>query len=294
MKSLKKYIILIAIFFIILAGIILYTQIGKQGSSDFMNFSQNISNDTSQESETQIIIGKNIEFSTTKTNTLENLPYTSKPKFKIGEKYTYQARNTGPSNKIVEDLRKRPGTIIYDYMTYPITFSVEKIERINKTDYYLISTEGSGEVILGVIKDKEGMQRPFTTTKFHLTKYYINTENGEILFKEGGDPIGFLRIYEPRMLKLSEGLKWQERSETNATNEQTINEESCEVKDVEEINGKKCFKVECRVKQCKNEECKVVYRKLYWVDMEKRLTLKFQLWYENLQTMDVSLINYEK
>ncbi len=244
---------------------------------------------------------ENITFSSIKTSTLENYPLTSKPNFKIGEKCTYNIKY--PSAPMPYD----PNVIINDYIYFNVTFEVKDRKKINKTDWYLISPDGTVQVIAGYI-NINGVVHPIRRTMISSEEIeYINTENGEIV----GGELDRFSIYYPWMLKLSKDLKWTEKTEENSTggggivgtngkylvskkNLNQIREETYEVKDIEKINGRNCFKVESRLKSCTNQKCSVNYKKLFWIDIEKRITVKFQLWYENLNTMNVDLVRYKQ
>jgi len=244
---------------------------------------------------------ENITGTSTFTSTLEDAPMTSKLNFKIGEKYVYDVN--WPNNFKFQGFENKTNRnmVLYDYVYFQINFTVDKKERINKTDCFVISTNGSGEVVAGVV-NIEGVLRPMKIYPFKEASAYIDTETGNIV-KESCFT-GSLRIYSPWMLKLKEDLKWTERMEGNSTGsvictdgECTVvkeesgfmREQSYEVKGVEKMNGRKCFKVETRIKNCRNGECKVEHRGTYWVDVEKRITVKFELWYQNLKTTEVNL-----
>ncbi len=262
---------------------------------------------------------ENITGTSSWSSTLDSLTQTSEPKFVVGEKYTYFVRWPQPTDMNKPGMHS-PNVIFNDYRYFNISFTLEKKEKINRTDCYKISTEGSGEVINGFVKDERGT-RPIISVPIDSSVSYIGVKTGNFVNPETGDIIkgieekhevsglSTLNVYTPWMLKLSEGIKWTNIYEQKSTgsivcnegmckaikeNEEITEEETCEVKEIENINKRKCFKVECRSKLCKNNLCEITYKRIYWVDVEKRITVKYQLWYQNLQTVEVELVNYEK
>ncbi|PIZ29878.1 MAG: hypothetical protein COY41_04965 [Candidatus Altarchaeum sp. CG_4_10_14_0_8_um_filter_32_851] len=264
---------------------------------------------------------KNITFTSSETSTLENVPLTSKPAFKVDEKYMYKIKTPASPMRPIEYAKS--GIIIEDYIYYNVTFSVDKIERINKSDFYVLITEGSGKVIMGYAY-REGKASTLSTTPIPTLKWYINTENGKKFNEEMEEITDYYssisamqlsKTYISWMLKLSDGLKWTIKKEEKSTGlagcestpkgikcklidnkyRESVKEQSYEVEGIEKINGRKCFKVNVREKSCKNEEgCKVLKRMIYWVDVEKRITVKYQQWYEGLLVVEIELIDYQK
>jgi len=258
---------------------------------------------------------ENITFSSLRSSTLDSMPMNSEPKFVTGEKYTYFVRYPQPI-----DLNKPgmhpPNVIFNDYRYFNITIRVDGKERINGTECYKISTDGSGEVIVGYVKDERGTRPilgvlidPFTEYLDAKTGESVDSRTGKIV-KGNGGLLEDYKFYAPWMLKLSEGMKWTNFYESKSTGyvgcdetgchavkkEQEVKEkEEYEVKEIEIVNKRKCFKVEGRtLRQENNGMWKVTHKKIYWVDVEKRITVKYQLWYQNLQTVEIELINYEK
>lgn len=253
---------------------------------------------------------ENILHTRTTTSTLENVQLTSKPNFKVGEEYTYAVKYPN-SDDVKEFYNRMPNTVLNDYMYFNMVFKVDKKERINKTDYYVISTEGPGELTAGFMKDEKGMMVPIKASIFSPDVVYINTETGEII----GNPKGVEQqqqrrfFYAPWILKLSNDLKWTEKTEEKSTgtvdcfngkcevnkeNRESIKEESYEVKGIEKMNERNCFKIENILKSCVNGKCEIKNKKIFWVDVNKRITVKFQLWYQNLPVEEMDLIDYKK
>jgi len=239
-----------------------------------------------------------------KISQIEKYPITSKPNFKIGEKYSYRVKTPFPAPVRGSELSSSE-RLFFDHLYFNITFTCDKKERINRTDFYVISTQGSGEVLMGYAKTPSG-QRPITSTRIKPTKIYINTETGETQGKDAKALLYDVPFYSPWMLKLKEDLKWGEITNPktgevmSCVNEQCqllkketnkVEEESYEVKGIEDVLKRKCFRVEVTKKECKNEKCKIMNKKIYWVDVEKRITIKFELYYQNLLEKEFYLTN---
>lgn len=235
---------------------------------------------------------------------IEKYPLTSKPNFKIGEKYSYWVKKVFPAPVRGSEL-SNSNRVFLDHLYFNITFNVDGKERINRTDFYVISTQGSGKVLMGYFKTQNG-QRPITSYLLKPTKQYINTETGKI---KGGAKVLLYSVpfYAPWMLKLKENLKWSEitNTETGGTvscinkecrlvkkePKEIKEEESYEVKGIEDVFKRKCFKVEVTKKECENGKCKIINKKIYWVDVEKRIAIKYELWYQNLVEEEFHLTN---
>lgn len=331
----KKYVVSFAIFlvFIGIVFILILQQTptiekpNKEGISQGQaeqNQTEKVIVETEEEAEKWVeeaMKRENITDVSSVQSTLENAPLTSKPAFEVGEKYTYTIKT--PPGPQIDTFSKIPNAIVDNYIFYNVTFSVDKKERINKTEYYLMSTEGSGEVIVGWVNIEEKKEiHSITTTPIYPVKWYVDAENGK-KFSEDMEELDDLllsrsasllsKTYIPWMLKLSDGLKWTIRADATSTGRagcnngdngmectvtkeytHNVEEQSYEVKGIEKINGKDCFKVENRIKICKNEVCRVSGIQTYWVDVKKRIAIKFQLWYDSLIVKEFELIDYKK
>ena len=323
-KFIRIFVIIVAV--VLVGGIILLfhnlpqnNPIENQNSVENKTFEDNEPSPLAKEVEE---LGKkeNITLTSSWSSTLDSISITSEPKFVVGEKYAYFVRwhQTIDFNK---PGMHAPNVIYNDYMYFNITFTVDKKEKINKTNYYKISTEGSGVVIVGYIKSEAGTKQ-MTTELFPSEADHIDEKTGEsvnLQTKEkieekdvalGRTTLSHLSVFYPWMLKLSEGAKWTDILEEKSTGSIFCNDGRCkaikersetkdkqeyEVKGIEIVNKRKCFKVEGRrLIQKNNGDWEVTHRKIFWVDVEKRITVKYQLWYQNLQTVEINLINYEK
>jgi len=157
---------------------------------------------------------------------IEKYQLTSKPNFKIGEKYSYWVKKVFPAPVRGSEL-SNSNRVFFDHLYFNITFNVDEKERINRTDFYVISTQGSGEVLMGYFKTQNG-QRPITGSLITPTKVYINTETGKTEGKDAKALLYTIPFYSPWMLKLKENLKWSE-----ITNMETGGKMSCINEDVD-------------------------------------------------------------
>ncbi len=331
MTNIKNYKTLIGIFLIVgvigIALMLMQQHSIPEKQSANGSIKANTTNEDKYSNQTEVIVEtpektekwiqetekrQNITHTSIIYSSLENVSFESKPTFKVGEKYTYKIKSPVPFQSSY-DHNTNSGRIIEDYIYYNVTFTVDKKERINKTDYYVFSTEGSGNVIVGYAhggNKKSALRTTFTPP----LKWYINTENGKIFNKYMEEIIDYTQTYHPWMLKLSDELKWTINREDKSTGsiscesisgelmkcrvnkEESIEgfEQTYEVEGIENINGKKCFKVKGKEKLCNNRKCKVLKTMTYWIDVEKRITVKYQQWYEGLIVVEHELISHQK
>jgi len=332
MPNIKNYKILIGIFLVVCAVgstlMLMPPHITPENQPANETLKENTTNKDKYDNQTEVVIKisdseeieksvqelekrENIIHTSTIYSSLENSPFTSKPTFKVGEKYTYKIKTPVPFQSFYNSNTKM-GRSMEDYVYYNVTFIVDKKERINKSDYYVLSTTGSGEVFVGYIYkgDKKSALR---MTFIPPSKWYINTENGKIFNEDMEEIIPYTKIYHPWMLKLSEGLKFTIKKEEKSTGNVECSssggitkcniskeestggsEETYEVEGIEKINGKKCFKIKGELKLCSNKGCSILHTMIYWVDVEKRITVKYQEWYEGIITVEDELIDYQK
>ncbi len=339
MSNIKSYKISLGIFLIIVVVSIALIMMYQPSipEKQFINESikENTTNENVSQNQTEVIVKtseegekwiheaekrENITYASSIQSTLESASLSSKPTFKVGEKYTYKIKT--PASPFPPSHYANSNIIMEDYIYYNVTFTVDKKERINGSDYYVFITDGSGNVIVGYVYRNNKKPSTLSTTPILPFKWYVNTENGNKFNENMGKITDYYssksgmqlsKTYISWMLKLSEGLKWTIKQEEKSTGsagctyigdelkclvdkkyKEYINEQSYEVEDIEKINGRKCFKVNVREKSCTNGECKILKRMTYWVDVEKRITVKYQLWYEGLSVVEIELIDYQK
>lgn len=327
-KSIKNYKIFFGIFLFLIIMVIGFALIMMQQTQiPEKQFNEGNTTGNISQNQTEVIVEtpeeaekwikeaekrENITYTSIIYSSLENASFESKPTFKAGEKYTYKIKTPVPFQSSYYH-KTNSGKIMEDYVYYNVTFTVDKKERINKSDYYVFSTEGSGNVIVGYVysNNKKSAAR---MTFVPPLKWYINTENGKIFNEDMEEIIDYTQTYHPWMLKLLDGLKWTIKREDKSTGSTSCEsilgglmkcsvnkeestggfEQTYEVKGIEKINGKKCFKVEGKEKICNNRECTILKTMTYWIDMEKRITVKYQQWYEGLIVVEHELIDYQK
>ncbi len=208
----------------------------------------------------------------------EKLVPNTKPHFEVGEKFEYeittQIQGISSSSKS--------------------TYSVDKIERINSTEYFIIVNSQTNE-----------MQNPQTGAVINTsteTKSYINKETGEILkivTSMGGQEITLNKdvasvsgngMFATWMLSLTDNFKWKVNAKDTSFGKTPESETiEYEVTGREKINKRDCFRVEMKVKsgQMTGNEGKIIF----WVDVEKRIVIRMQMYSENLKVSEMNLVS---
>ncbi len=208
----------------------------------------------------------------------EKLIPNAKPQFEIGKKFEYET--TTQMQGVSNTLRS--------------VYSVDKIERINSTDYYVVVNSQTSQ-----------MQDPQTGAIMNITtetKSYINKENGEILkivTSIGGQEITMGKdaasisgngMFATWMLSLTDNFKWKVNAEdTSFGSAPSIETIEYQVNEKEKVNKRDCFKVEMKVKskQMTGDEGKIIF----WVDVEKRIVVKMQMYSGNLLVSDMNMVS---
>ncbi|CEG13256.1 hypothetical protein MSIBF_A3540003 [groundwater metagenome] len=205
--------------------------------------------------------------------TKEELKINTKPQLNVGEEWTYTITMSGFKNNS-------------EKISFDVIYNIEGIERINKTDCYVIQAKphspslpelDSNKYIVYLSKD--------TGDLIKLSVESVIQEEGSkpIYFKNdidkelaepalyGGFLIGDFML-QPWMLALSKDLKWKDYS-NSTSNEKDIKERfEYIVKDIESVDGRECFKVEMSAFNI--EESRVTIKKILWVDINKRVLVK--------------------
>ncbi|MFN3527598.1 MAG: hypothetical protein ACK4YO_00665 [Candidatus Altarchaeaceae archaeon] len=121
-------------------------------------------------------------------------------------------------------------------------------------------------------------------------------------FGFGGINFGPNAIIQPWMLALNENFEWKKESTIEMRNFTVNSTETYKVIDIEEITtkaGKKnCYKVENTVATSRtfaagqrNRGNSVYFTKtILWIDKEKRILIKAEVWIENLKIADIELV----
>ncbi len=243
------------------------------------NFSQYIENTTKQGMQSFSTFGE--------------LKRTADPQFKVGEKYFYYR---------LEKMPDRENTIFVP-REYNTSVEVLKIDRINKTDYYILESQSVSVYSYILQKNEDGVWRKLSSgspIEYEGCTYGINKESGKI--KRVGIP-GVCEVLPKMcsewMLYLDKGVRWIEKFNVSGGQDKSIytavTETEWTVTDVEKINGKECFKVVVVTKQesiLSNEKKISSELVTYWIDKEKRILVKMEKREDGVLTEMIELRNY--
>ncbi len=199
--------------------------------------------------------------------------------------------------------------------------SVEKIERVNKSDCFVISKvekESSEEIKKQNNASKSYMPEPYTP-QMHLY-YYYDKENGKLvqITAEGGgyssDPYGNVEshitnktytgeesefiggsiVFSEWMLALNDNFIWERISNISIGSDISSTTFTYAVEGREKVNNRDCFKVEVTEKTERNNikssgMKKVVKTSIVWVDVTERILVKQITKFEGLTTSTTEL-----
>jgi hypothetical protein len=262
---------------------------------------------------------KNIEFSQSGahlpklTVDAEKLEKNAKPSFEVGRKYKYQ--NT--IQEVVEQSYCTGGVCITKNETLtkniPSEFAVEKIERVDGKDCYVVS-----RVRIMKISDEEkaakrmneemvkSMEDYFNSQR---TYYYYDKETGKCIMQKYSDINGISKtftkdwaeystrdpaiLFSDWMLALNDNFMWEQKAEISDEAQGTTTQEVFEytVKGREKVNGRECFKVEInkKIEETSGEKYKTEEIDLVWIDVKERIMVKTTVKYEGVITSEIEL-----
>jgi len=249
--------------------------------------SGNITTDYTTAVTTTSVIRMNKEFRVNK-NLTPNHPLS----FEVGKEYIYQAN------------------IIEKGVMYNLTqrYIVKGLELINKTKCYRIDYVHEYPITKVVISITNANEQPRKYEKVTVEKEnrtaYINVNNGmfvdviadgrsiitqDINYNEG------IWMYAPWMLSVTNGKQW-EVSEDTVVNGKVVETTimSYKVSDnIEKINKRDCFKTEIRLGTKRSgEELKTINTTAtMWIDVEKRILIKMEVYEGNLYMGGMSLVS---
>lgn len=263
----------------------------------FITLSLNTPTDTSHPKEP--IFTHEIENSTKETTyefetTFED-KRTSGPKFEVGEKYTYHIMMVPTTQK----------DVIAPPFDFNISMKVDRTERINKTECYVLKIDSVNVSIEALVRDENGVLHYFQEPSevFGGVEEYIDKESGNETYwkKLELEGIPLPSFYESWMLSLKENFRWKSKGAMkDFIDKETLLEtvEEGKVKGIEEVNNRKCFVVEVIQLNSEINKGKTTYqilnKDIYWVDVEKRVLVKYQRFEGGILTFEINLINYEK
>jgi hypothetical protein len=221
----------------------------------------------------------------------EKISANKKLSFKLGEKFKYT--ETPPQGL------GGPDEAFYIYHTY----FIEKIDRINKSDCYLIK-KNETQIISTHMDGK-----PVNEMTSDDTIVCVNTDSGDPVMVKSKDMVGYgdaasmtidtysalgRFFYAQWMLSLDENFRWEEKMTLTEPVKQdtTI---SYEVVGGEKINNRDTFKVEIFMdnKRLGNDREVIQNNKmksLLWVDKEKRILVKAEVYINNVLIKQINLI----
>jgi len=246
----KKLKIIGAFVFVVIIAAIGYVLLTQNTDN---NTPQQMSNETVEPTEKIVRdtgIGYNLSY-------IGDLPKNSEIQFKVGQKFIYKTPEK-------------------EYGWEIDTFTVEKIERKNGKEYFVVVQE-SNSTTFGDFNEKRNILRYFT--------YYYDKENGRVAqikvdnvtVMDGSQELRAtdLSFFAYWMLGLKDNAKWEIKF-TEITPSLNLVEHSTfefRVLGREKVNNRECFKVEKRI--INNDKKDAVEEIDYhWVDVEKRILVK--------------------
>ncbi len=210
-----------------------------------------------------------------------DLKPTAKPNFEVGQSFKYKTTSKSMGESITSEN----------------VYNVERTERINGTDNYIIvgnmtqmPDPETGEILYVNIKlityvDKE-------TGIIHKMIIEIE-EQFNITLEEDAASASGNNMYVPWMLALKENLEWNQKINMTLGGEDISGEENYKVVGVESVNGKDCFKVKVTsyMKLPGGTSQKIQFKQDMWIDVYKRILVKSKSKFGNLATEETELID---
>ncbi len=280
----KTYILLaVGIIGLILSSGCLSTD--KDGNepqkSNYTNI-ENLTNLTVEPTEKDIKV-------TNEVDTLKGLKPTAKIQFKVGETYIYHLSNNMAGEGSSDGRYCDPVEI--DIPVY-----VEKIERIDKNDYYVLRSERheaypvcyaieNGRMIKYVVGKDPGM--PPNPYIYGGCVIGINKDNSSDIIALGENNAmcwEIAQIQEPWMLYLNESIRFVQSVTVEMDGEKCTETTETIVIGSEKVGKYDCFKVEVvQRSNCgsamingKKQQMSTQNKMIYYVDKQKRITINFE------------------
>lgn len=293
------------ILFISVIGIILIGIIGIFGFLTFNNTSV-----PSEEDKNNISIIENSSKPIVHETTTYKFEPVSKPNFNVGETYHY--RITTYSHGTPQE-----GITKITLLPIDIFIHVEKMERINKTNCYVLKRDRAN-CTTEIYRDNEITGKKDKT--FFIEIYtdeimWINAENGSVVKVEFHNFNGskaeitysqvmtlpfvpYFEFFNDRMLCLKENTKWTYEAKVKDPEVGDIEGKSeMRVTGIEKINGRKCFIYE-DIGYTKTTSATNVLtlntKNIYWIDIEKRIMVKQKVIEDGLTLFEAELVEITK
>lgn len=279
MVNTKKIIVPVGIFIVIVllvaGGSFILNQ---EETQDFQNeASQNISADA-------ITNTTEKEFSVKVSGTKLNL--TSKPRFKVGERFKYRDVSS------VQGVSTISESVV----------EVEKIEKLDGREHFVFSTVDdiivkdpkTGEMVHDETAAKYPIFNYIDKENGRITKTVIKTAVGDVILDEEASSSYEGWVYSPWMLALKENLKWESYINMSVGGNKLSGPKSYRVVDIEKINGRECFKVELisKINNPNTNVQEINLRSIIWVDTKKRILVKKVKYVGNLKVSEKDLVDY--
>ncbi len=221
----------------------------------------------------------------------DEIPHNTNPTFKVGDKFEYVARSPKISKK---------GPDYTSQSTQKITYSVVKKEKLRGIECYVMES-----VNLLLINESD----PMSSGRVLRQIYYISTETGKIIrftsseasIKRGVEmnkkdyfadvPSEISEVYDsiiaysPWMLSLDDEFKMEIK---RFVEDSKIERDVIKVAGRDKIKNRECYKVE---KRTIGENNDVISREIKWIDVEKRILIKSEVYYENLKINELEIVS---
>ncbi len=230
----------------------------------------------------------NVEESKSKTTIKGNIQLIKNLNFKVGEEFVYK-HNTLFSG-IMQNLTQR--------------YKIIEIEKRNSIKCYKILWVFENPVLFmdEIYNPRTGEKK--TLSKIEIEKInitaFVSFDNGSFVDVLIGNKsmlkqeeftfqsVGILMCAQ-WMLYLDDGKEFEIKNEEKDGNRFL----HFKVIGSEKIGNIDCFKVEMTIsKLSKNSEVKKIYEKgVFWIDKEKRIVIKLQVYVENLMTTEMIILN---
>jgi hypothetical protein len=207
------------------------------------------------------------------------------PKFRSGEEYNYK----------VWIMEKQEG-LMQESLSYDSTIYIDSIEKINNTDYYVMRERNITKISQRYIKQKGGEWEYFEKNRsLGGCIIKISKEDGKIIpsFSYGTrcylleqitiTPLYYIYFYLNDNSKFEIGGQLQDIVDITELN----------VVGMEKIENRKSFKMETTRKMKIDNIEKVVERGTYWIDVNKRIPLKIEIYEGNILMISMELSNMD-
>lgn len=284
----------------------------EYGTSENNNLNQNISRENISyensyiEEKNDVISPETVREMKNDLKTIQNANLTrnTKPSFNIGDKFLYEFMVI-PTPKPENDER----AVYFDRYNKVIGYEVVDRIRVDKTQYFKIQ-KNSHEYIIGIRTTEKGPE-PKIIHGVNET-IYLNVDTGEIFIgvetnniydiQKAPDNNYIDSFTRPWMYALQEDIKWRQNvveftpHQVKSLQEERGKEYNQEVQEfyvegIEKIGGRECFKVKEEKKFCsKGGMCKIENKRIYYIDVEKRILVKLENWWQNLNVGEIRLI----